>query len=323
MGTPRRPSRATPRCATAAVAALALAALTGCSPPANPRPAGSTPAAAEPALTVEVNQSRDQYGRQGIELLITNTTDSPVTVSDARLSTSLFQQDIRWDSAGGVVVVPPHQTKIRTATLPTASCPEPGQATSSAPAAVTTATLTLPAADATAPATVPPAPAPTPTPTSIALEATDPLGILARNNAELCLSAAAAAVADLALAPDLAVAPDLRTAVVHLLVDPAGGARGSGRLTLERFEGTTLLAEASADPWPVDTVVRAGDAPFVMNLRLRPARCDAHAVAEDKVGTLLPVRVAVGMRSGQLKFVAGATLRSQLYEFVTKACAAG
>ncbi|WP_432244654.1 hypothetical protein ACRB8A_10475 [Arthrobacter sp. G.S.26] len=321
MGTPRRPSRGTPRCATAAVAGLALAALTACSPPANPTPAWSTPAAAEPALTVEVNQSRDQYGRHGIELLITNSTDSPVTVSDARLSTSLFQQDIRWDSAGGVVVVPPHQAKIRTAMLPTAACPEPGRPTSSGPAAVATATLTLPAADATAPATVPPTTAPTPT--SIALEATDPLGILARNNAELCLSAAAAAVADLALAPDLAVAPDLRTAVVHLLVDPAGGARGSGRLTLERFEGTTLLAEASADPWPVDTVVRAGAAPFVMNLRLRPARCDAHAVAEDKVGTLLPVRVAVGMRSGQLKLVAGATLRGQLYDFVTKACAAG
>lgn len=105
-----------------------------------------------------------------------------------------------------------------------------------------------------------------------------------------------------------------------MLAGPVGPA---GWLALERFEDTMPLAEAAADPWTVDNVVKAGEAPFVMNLRLRPARCDAHAVAEDNVGTLLPVRVAVGMRSGQLKLAAGATLRGQLYDFVTKACAAG
>jgi hypothetical protein len=66
-----------------------------------------------------------------------------------------------------------------------------------------------------------------------------------------------------------------------------------------------------------------GEPGTVLALRVRPARCDPHAVAEDKVGTLLPLTVAVGSREGVLKVAADGQLRAQLYDFVTQACQTG
>ncbi|MFD8237495.1 hypothetical protein ACFV20_37220, partial [Streptomyces sp. NPDC059696] len=58
----------------------------------------------------------------------------------------------------------------------------------------------------------------------------------------------------------------------------------------------------------------------VVPLRIRPARCDPHAVAEDKVGTLLPLKVTVGKRNGLLKVAAPTELKGRIYDFVTAAC---
>jgi hypothetical protein len=43
-------------------------------------------------------------------------------------------------------------------------------------------------------------------------------------------------------------------------------------------------------------------------------------VAEDKVGTLLPLQVRVAGREGIVKIDAGSQLRARIYDFVTKAC---
>jgi hypothetical protein len=43
-------------------------------------------------------------------------------------------------------------------------------------------------------------------------------------------------------------------------------------------------------------------------------------VAEDKVGTLIPLRVSVAGREGVLKVPAGQQLRGRIYDFVTSAC---
>jgi hypothetical protein len=43
-------------------------------------------------------------------------------------------------------------------------------------------------------------------------------------------------------------------------------------------------------------------------------------VAEDKVGTLLPLQVHVAGREGVLKIDSGNKLRGRIYDFVTTAC---
>ncbi len=134
----------------------------------------------------------------------------------------------------------------------------------------------------------------------------------------MCLAREASAVAAITLAPDLEVAADGRTAVLRLLMQPR--AAGAGELVIDRVEETTLLAEAPQARWPRSVTVRAGGPGAELRLGIRPSRCDPHAVAEDKVGTLLPLRVRVAGREGVLKIDSGSQLRGRIYDFVTKAC---
>ncbi|MCB5274813.1 hypothetical protein BJG92_02350 [Arthrobacter sp. SO5] len=155
--------------------------------------------------------------------------------------------------------------------------------------------------------------------------ATDPYGVLSRNNAEMCLAQAAAAVTGIRLAPELEVSADTKTAVVRLMITPrstpgAVNPGSAGTLTIDRIDGTTLLEEVQAVPWPRSVTVSAGGPNQELRLGIRPARCDPHAVAEDKVGTLLPLRVHAGGREGVLKIDAGPVLRGHIYDFVTAAC---
>ncbi|MFK0007632.1 hypothetical protein ACIQTZ_11310 [Paenarthrobacter sp. NPDC090520] len=265
-----------------------------------PSPAGSH---GETPISVEVNQSRDQYGKQAILIQLTNNTEANLTVSDAVLRSNLFRGDITWRPEGGALDLPPKQPKSLPATLPAASC-------LSASDAPITATIhyTDPARE----------------PKTTSTDASDPFNVLPRNSDELCLSAEAAATATIVLDPGLEVAPDGATAVVRLVITPVGTSGGTAPgLTIESIDGTTLLAEVPGDPWPRSVTVTANTEPEVVPLRIRPARCDPHAVAEDKVGTLLPLRVTVGDRKGLLKVAASTELRGRIYDFVSTACGTG
>jgi hypothetical protein len=262
----------------------------------SPQPTNSE---AQP-ISVEVNQSRDQYGKQAILIQLTNTTDSPVTVSGARLNSPLFEKDIIWEPTGGFLELPPRQPKSLPATLPAPHCKQSPDEPLKAIVQYSE-------------------PAKGPAETSV--EAQDPFNVLPRNADELCLAADSAAVAAIVLDPDLEVAPDGQTAVVRLVITPAGTpGQSPQKLTINSIAGTTLLAESPADPWPRDIAISSGTAPKEVPLTIRPARCDPHAVAEDKVGTLLPLRISVGAREGVLKVAAPNELRGRIYDFVTAAC---
>lgn len=277
----------------------ALPLATGC----DGRPLAETSTAAQvQPISVEVNQSRDQYGKQAVQILLTNTTATPLTVSGTRLDTPLFDGAIAWDPTDGGLVLPPQQPKSVAAQLPAAACGASGSAAEPLKAAVNYAEPGEEAHEAV-------------------VDATDPYGVLTRNAGELCLAAEAAGVAHFALDPGLDVAPDGRTAVVRLVIQPAATVGPHQEMALHNIEETTLLAESPTDPWPRDLTVMAGTAKQEIALGIRPARCDPHAVAEDKVGTLLPLRVRVGEREGQVKIAASEQLRGRMYDFVTTACA--
>ena len=251
-------------------------------------------------ISVEVNQSRDQYGKQAILIQLTNSADAPVTVTGARLNSPLFEKDIVWEPTGGVLELPPRQPKSLPANLPAPHC-------SQSPNGPIKAMVEYSE--------------PAKGPAEISVEAQDPFNVLPRNADELCLAADAAAVATIVLNSDLEVAPDGRTAVVRLVITPAGTPGESPqKLTIRSIDGTTLLAESPADPWPRDIAISPGMARKELPLTIRPARCDPHAVAEDKVGTLLPLRISVGAREGVLKVAAPNELRGRIYDFVTAAC---
>jgi hypothetical protein len=56
-------------------------------------------------------------------------------------------------------------------------------------------------------------------------------------------------------------------------------------------------------------------------LRLRPNRCDAHALADDKQGTYFPVDVVLpDGRSGRYRLGVDPQTRAQLYRFYAREC---
>ncbi|MFE4195999.1 hypothetical protein ACFRJ9_09055 [Paenarthrobacter sp. NPDC056912] len=284
--------------------ASSIALVAGCdgSPLEPPSTSGVASTAEQQPITVEVNQSRDQYGKQAIQIQLTNTTDTPLTVTGARLDSPLFDGGISWEPTAGTLELPPRQPKSLPASLPAADCRMAGDA-SPAPIGATVRYAE-----------------PGGSPQDTATTAADPFGVLARNAGELCLAKEASAVATIVLAPGLDVAADGRTAVVRLLITPVAPSGAAQTLTIESIEETTLLAEPPTEPWPTNVLIRSGADRQEIALGIRPVRCDPHAVAEDKVGTLLPLRIKVGDRQGQLKIAASTELRGRIYDFVTAAC---
>ncbi|QDY91847.1 hypothetical protein E7Y32_13430 [Arthrobacter sp. UKPF54-2] len=261
-------------------------------------------------LTAQISQFRDNYSRQIIEIQLTNTTGEPITVLAAGLQSQLFASEIGWNAADAGTELPPGQTKSLPARLPAASCPDPAAAQGRAadPPAADVEVVLAPAAGA-----------PGRTVTTVA---TDPFGVLPRNNSEMCVAQAAADVAEFRFGPALELSPDARTAVLHLVIAPRhpAGDPSDRELTINSIGATTLLEEDGSAPWPTGLRVDAAGPVRELRLGIRPARCDPHAVAEDKVGTLIPLHVTVAGREGALKVDAGAQLRGRIYDFVTSAC---
>ncbi|KRE78809.1 hypothetical protein ASG71_11520 [Arthrobacter sp. Soil763] len=253
-------------------------------------------------MSASISQFRDNYGKQVVEIQLTNTGSAAITAVAATLHSPLFPAGARWASPAGTEL-PPGQVKSLSVRLPAAHCrPAP----SGKAAGTATVVVRLTSADGSPEA-------------SVRAAAEDPFGVLVRNHDELCLARAAAEVAAFRLGPGLERSPDGRTAVLRLVITPARSGSGSF-LVLNGVGGTTLLAEDPALPWPGPVRIVAGGPERVLRLGIRPARCDPHAVAEDKVGTLLPLTISAGGRDGVLKVAAGAALRGQIYDFVTSAC---
>ncbi len=149
----------------------------------------------------------------------------------------------------------------------------------------------------------------------------DPNGVLTRIRREDCAALAVASGARLTLDPDVAV------------TEPVGGGRLTGSVTL-RFEpvpggprvevlqvdGTTLLTPSGgAASWPL--TLDSADGPAEVTLAFEPARCDAHAVAEDKRGTFLGVRARVdGVDQEVVYLPPGDALRGAIRAYIGTAC---
>ncbi|WP_309108295.1 hypothetical protein [Arthrobacter sp.] len=315
-----------------AVALAMLVTLVSCSP--GPGPEGSpNPVSASssgsastaisglPAISAQINQFRDNYAHQIIEIQLTNNTPEPVTVLDASLHSGLFSAAIIWNSDAGGIELPARQTKSLPAKLSEATCTRAADATGG-PTNVPSDKLML--RITTQPAVAGQA----------TLEPVDPHGVLTRNNMEQCVSKAAEDIAEFRPVPELDAAGKGGTAVVRIRIlpklPPQEGSRstqGAGEppreprvLTIEKIDGTPLIAEEPSQPWPRDLEVREGGPASELRLVIRPARCDPHAVAEDKVGTLFPLRITVAGQQGVFKVDAGAGLRGRIHDFVISTC---
>jgi hypothetical protein len=278
-----------PRSVTAVRALSALAALVcaaGCSPAAPPAAPGP-----DVQVAAAVDQFRDEYAAGSIVVQLTDTGTAPLTVVGAELADPRFADGTVWagsaELAGG-------QTLSLPAALAAARCG--AGASDAAPS------LRVRLADGT----------------ERTVAAADPHGVLARLHGEQCFAHEAARAVRLRLEDALAAGTTAGTAVLTLVAEPPAGPSGvPPRTVLTSVEGTPLLGEDPARPWPRELILAPGAR---VALPVRPARCDPHAVAEDKVGTLIPVGLEVGGAAGVVKVAASPALRAALYRFVARAC---
>jgi hypothetical protein len=153
------------------------------------------------------------------------------------------------------------------------------------------------------------------------LTADDPFDTVTRVNAADCLAASVAKVADIVPPEHLrstGAGPD-RRAFIDVELVPA--ASGDASMRIDRVYGTTLLNAEDGIDWTLGIDVAARDAPITISLPVRPARCDAHAIADDKRGTILPFEITTDDgRAGRLDVPAGDVLKAELYAYYGERC---
>ncbi|GAA1791507.1 hypothetical protein [Agromyces lapidis] len=149
----------------------------------------------------------------------------------------------------------------------------------------------------------------------------DPFDTLPRIVAGDCLESSVAEVATIAMPEHLRVESEgaAQRAWIDVTVDPAPS--GAGSLAISLVRGSTLLGNEAGTDWPLDLAVTPGDAPVVVPLAVRPARCDPHVLADDKRGTILAFVVATGDgRTGLIDRPSSDALKAELYDYVTERC---
>ncbi len=161
--------------------------------------------------------------------------------------------------------------------------------------------------------------------TTATLPAADDTGALDRIEAEDCLADAVTRVLNVAVSPELRVdgTGPSSMAWLDLVLAPTGA---PGVVTVDKVRSTLLLASADALDWPVSLTFDASTPTARIPLGLRPTRCDPHAIAEDKRGTVFPLSVHVEAgpgspeRSGDWDLAVDDTLRARLYAWVAERC---
>lgn len=274
----------------ATVAALLLlgGALTACAGTA-PAP---TPAPPPSGLSLTVYQPRPDVAAGRFALQVVNTGNSDVVVTAATLSSPDFAADVVWTGDGSTV---------RAGLKLDLRVPIPRFACDRAPDLA--ARLTVTGSEAPIEVTV-----------------DDPFALIPRLHAEDCIGKEIAAIA--ALTPREVIVPDGKApAILVIDVAPTGA---TGSVEIVGVRGTTLLQPADAGvstPELALGVVLSADGPAELRVPLLPNRCDAHALAEDKVGTIIPFLVAAeGTEPVRWMMILPDELKGALYGYFAAFC---
>ncbi|MCC2315765.1 hypothetical protein [Cellulomonas xiejunii] len=156
---------------------------------------------------------------------------------------------------------------------------------------------------------------------TVVVTPTDETDDLRRIEGEDCAAEAVAAGLRVTLSDDLAVRDVGGTSVadVTLLVEPVPG---GPHVRIVSVHATTLLRPlGTTGRWDlvVDSAAPPADGRVV--LATVPARCDLHAIAEDKRGTVLGVQAVVdGVEQPVFHVAASDALRGALYDYVVTTC---
>jgi hypothetical protein len=274
------------RAAAAVLAGAAVAALTGCGGLSPDLPAG---------LSVVVYQPRPDVALGQFALQVVNSGDADVDVIGAWLTSPDFVDDVVWTGEGSTVLagrrldlrVPVPEIDCSGETEPRVRLQaDAGNSVTESPEVVVS----------------------------------DPYGLLPRLHAEQCVGEAIAEVATITARE--VVVPDGRAPAILVLDVAATGVAGSVELVAVR--GTTLLqpaADGVSTPELALGVELSADGPPEIRVPFLPNRCDAHALAEDKVGTIIPFLVDAGTpEPAPWMLILPDDLKGALYDYYSDYC---
>lgn len=296
----RRRATAARMSRTAAVLAVLALTLAGCAPGDRAPSPAPTAAGLPDGVTVELRQSRADVAARQASVRVSNGSDDEITIGAVTVNDPRFQE-------------PAKRLVQRTSTL------APGGAVD---VRVQLADVACDvAADADATVTV-----------AFAVEGVEVIAQLAINDTvpfveamhtrecvrERVLQAAAIDLG--AFTPSHAGAP----AALDLSISPHGGAAEVRLIGIRETNLLTFAGLGDAGIFDLDLdLATAVTAPITVTLPLRPARCDPHAVLEDKRGTVFRLLVEMDGEEGSFDLAASDDLRGRLLDWVADWCGFG
>ncbi len=280
---------ATPAIVGGLVALLATVALTGC----------STPAEKPVALKVSVYQLRSDYAIRGAQIEITNQSALNLQVTSATFSSAWFTKTMSSSST-------PNQLLAKSTTDFKIALAD-GRCDVAKATPVVHLGYTRPDGT-TGTATVTP---------------TIPFGSISVVHGQDCAQQDFEKVAKITIAPALRFDPPTaadgkRAALLDVTFTPTGA---PGTVTLHTTEDTTLLAQREGTLRTIDLTLTAASPPTTVTLDFVPEGCLQHRVAEDKIGTLIPMRVDAGPYTNALFSIASPpAVKNALLDWVGQYC---
>lgn len=276
--------------------ALLVAALAGCAPAA---PVAQTEL--PDGISIAVFQNRTDFGPRKLEIAVTNDTERAFIIESIEFSSDRFIAPAVWTR--GEATIRPGVTTNLPVQLAPANC----EAEDAAP--LVSLTYRWPGGDTVA----------------AEVEPTDRFDRLDPLFAEDCFAERAAAVAMITAddLPRVTAVGDIRVAELEVTIEPTSAV---GELTLDSVGNTTLVqaadpatgVAASNVPLGVDATV-----PSTVTLTLIPARCDPHAIAEDKRGTIIPFAATLNGTAGFIYVTTPEPVKLALVDFVNESCGRG
>ncbi|MER3389507.1 MAG: hypothetical protein RJQ01_05690 [Microcella sp.] len=259
----------------------------------------------EVELAVDVYRTRFDPERGTMQIAVHNAGATPLRVVSASLDSPALERPLWRD---GETTIPAGATRDLPVLLAGARCPAP---TTTAP----DARLDILLADGST--------------AVVELSTVDRLGQWVAWFGTTCDAAAVEAVVQLELrrAPERDVLDAGSSSVIGLDLVAVGTGAPGAVAAIESIGGTVLLSVVDTDGQrgssiPIDTRVSPG-ARVTVPLTVAPARCDPHAIAEDKQGTRFPVTVRVGGDTDRAITVVVATddqVRAGLYDAIRQVC---
>jgi hypothetical protein len=258
-----------------------------------------SPADRPVSLSISVYQQRTDYAIRGAQIEITNHSSLDLQITSATFSSDWFTKTVASTST-------PNQLLAKS-TTDFRLILAPGRCSSSKAHPVVRIGYTRPDGSTGTAKVIP----------------TIPFDSISIVHAQDCSRQDFEKVATISIAPELRFDPPVaadgkRSALLDLTFTPTGAA---GSVTLISTEDTTLLAQREGPLRTIDLTLTAGSPPTTVTLDFVPEGCLQHRIAEDKIGTLIPLRVDAGpYRNALFSVAVSPAVKDALFTWVGVYC---